>query len=257
MWHFIIPFYYGKNEYVLLKGGAPVARKVHYLRQTVSSIQRLGVDARITIFVCNEVSREKALEVHPQVELLDCLPFHLPMQTVLTYRSWFEANGAGDDIVVFNEDDQIIYLSNTVKQDIATTTDRVVFSPHRWARQFLRFRRKGRPIHYLNGLRGILDNVDPTPGEALYSYRHRYLAQRNRNAAYAACWFMKGSLFRSLPFAVPEPVELETASYMVFDTGIPVLKPHIDGAQNLSDFMVDHLSGYDYNRRLVKFFPKK
>ena len=256
MWHFIIPFYFGENRYVLLKGGAPVPKKLAYLRQTVASIQRLGLEAHITIFVCDEPGRRKALEAHPDVQMIDCPPFHLPMQTVLTFRKWFQENGSDDDVVVFNEDDQIVYLSAQVRDDIISASEPVVFSPHRWSRQFFRFRRKGRPAYNLQGIRGLLDNIDPSPGNSIYDYRHRYLGQKTRHAAYAACWCMKGSLFRSIALITPELIELESASYMIFDSGVPVLKMSVDGEQELSDFMVDHLSGFDYNRRLVRFFPK-
>jgi len=253
-WHFIIPFFYGENQFVLVKGGAPVKRKILYLTQTVMGIQRLGVDHRITVFVCDEQSRDRALEVWPIVTMLDSPPKHLPLETVLSFQKWFNAHGSDADIVAFNEDDQILYLADTVIEDIQNThEERVVFSPHRWARQFFFFRRKGRPVFYLKGKRGLLDNVDPEPSGATFQFNHTYLAQTDRSFAYAACWFMKGSLFRSLDLSLPSAeVELESPSYVVFGNGVRVLKLRIDGQQPLSAFMADHLSGYDYNRRLVK-----
>lgn len=251
LWHFIIPFFYGENQFVLIKGGAPVRRKVAYLRQTVASLQRLGVHSRITIFVCNEPSRQRALEVHSRVELIDCHPKHLPLETVKRYQTWFTAYGSQDDIVAFNEDDQILHMADSVRDDIENAPERVVFSPHRWSRQFLYFRRKSRPVYYLHGHRGLLDNIGNESGAAEFCFNHRYRVQPNRHAAYAASWFMKGSFFCTLDLETPL-VELESASYVVFDSGIPVLKLDPDGDQSLSDFIVDHLSGYDYNKRLIK-----
>lgn len=252
-WHFIIPFYFGRNEHVLVKGGAPVRRKMSYLTQTIASIQRLGVDSRITVCVCNELSRQRALTVHPTVKEIDCLPLHLPLETVKNFQLWFSSHGSDDDIVAFNEDDQVLHVADSVKQDIVNTTQRVVFSPHRWARQFLWFRRKGRPVFSLNGHRGVLDNVDMHMTGNVYQFNRRYIAQAGRNPAYAACWFTKGSVFRAIDLTVPaDNVELESASYTVFDSGVPVLKLSPDGRQTLSDFMADHLSGYDYNKRLIR-----
>ena len=172
----------------------------------------------------------------------------------MSFQKWFTVYGSDSDIVAFNEDDQILYLADTVIEDIQNTEEeRVVFSPHRWARQFLFFRRKGRPVGYLQGKRGLLDNVDPEPKGDTFQFNHTYLAQTNKISAYAACWFMKGSLFRSLDLSLSAAeVELESPSYVVFGSGVPVLKLRIDGQQPLSAFMVDHLPGYDYNRRLVK-----
>jgi hypothetical protein len=252
-WHFIIPFYFGKNMYVLRKGGAPVSRKLSYLSQTVASVQRLGVDSQITIFVCDEPSRQQALTVHPEVERIDCHPEHLPLEAVKNYQTLFNTQISDNDIIGFTEDDQILYLADSVKKDILSTTERVIFSPHRWARLFFFFRRKGRPLFRLNGHRGILDNIDEQATGKEFQFNHRYAAQPNRNAAYAACWFMKGSIFRTLDFHVPEEkVALESPSFAVFESGIPVLKLILDGRQQPSLFLVDHLSGYDYNRRLIK-----
>ena len=191
--------------------------------------------------------------MHPTVQRLDCPPKHLPLETVANFQSWFRAHGSDDDIVAFNEDDQILYLADSVKDDMQNTTERVIFSPHRWARQFLWFRRKGRPVLYLHGHRGVLDNIDKNMRGAEFQFNHRYVAQTNKNAAYAACWFMKGSLFRAIDLTVPvDCVELESASYAVFESGIPILKLSLDEQQPMSNFIVDHLSGYDYNRRLIK-----
>jgi len=173
--------------------------------------------------------------------------------TVRDFQLWFSAHGSDDDIVAFNEDDQILYLADSVKEDIHHTTERVIFPPRRWSRQFLYLRRKGRPVFYLCGHRGVLDNIDKKATGAEFRFNHKYLAQSNKNAAYAACWFMKGSIFRTLDLTVPaEKVELESASYVVYESGIPILKLLIDDRQPLSSFIVDHLSGYDYNRRLIK-----
>ena len=254
VWHFIIPFFYGENKFVLAKGGAPVRRKLSYLRQTLASIDRLPVRSRITLFVCNEVSEQRARGVHPLVRRLDCAPVHLPLETVKAFQSQYRAQEPGDDIVVFTEDDQILTMADSVKDDIQDTTERVVFSPHRWARQFLYFRRKRRPVYYLNGRRGLLDNTDTAPDGPELRFNHRYVVQSNRHAAYAACWCMRCSQFRTLDLdSVPmDEVQLESASYIVFESGIPVVKLRIDENQSPSLFIVDHLSGYDYNKRLIK-----
>jgi hypothetical protein len=255
IWHFIIPFYYGKNQYVVKKGGAPVDRKIDYLKLTVSSIQRLGVDSSITIFVCDEPSRVQALKVHEKIQKLECHPKHLPLEAVKAFQSWFNNHGSPNDIVAFNEDDQILYLSDNVKADIQNTTDNVIFSPHRWAKLLFIFRRKKRPLFRFQGSLGVLDNIGKLPTGNEYRYNYTYNIQVNRGSAYAACWFMKGYVFKIIDFTVPdEQVVLESPSFAVFDSGIPVLKLRFDKIQPLSDFLVDHLSGYDYNRRMIKFF---
>jgi len=116
VWHCIIPFYYGENEYVLVKGGAPVRRKVSYLSQTVASIQRLPVRSRITVFVCNEASEQRALEVHPAVRQIDCPPGHLPLvgnllqcvvrclDIVQRYQREFSGNSPREDFLHFTRD---------------------------------------------------------------------------------------------------------------------------------------------------------
>ena len=250
-WHFIIPFYFGRNAFVLPKGGAPVSRKLPYLKRTITSIQRLAPHSRITIFVCDDASRRRALEVHSSIEILSCHPRHLPLETVKHYQARFRQQGSDQDIVVFNEDDQILYLSESVMDDIKAESGKYVFSPHRWSRQFLFFRRKGRPVYTLDGRRGLLDNIDRQPSGPELHFHHRYQVQKSRHAAYAACWFMSGHVFRNLDLGVPaEKIELESASYAVFDSGLPVLKLRTD--EKLSHFLVDHLSGYDYNKRLIK-----
>ncbi|MFZ4798856.1 MAG: hypothetical protein ACOYMA_15250 [Bacteroidia bacterium] len=254
-WHFIIPFYYGKNRHVVKKGGAPLDRKIDYLKQTVASIKSLGVNSQIIIFVCDEASYEQALKVHNKVQLIDCHPKHLPIETVKTFKKWFNENGSDNDIVTFNEDDQILYLSNKIIADIENTNEKVVFSPHRWAKLLFFFRIKNRPIFKLNGSWGILDNINKTLTGKDFTYNYAYKTQDNRNSAYAACWMTKGNIFKTIDFNVPmELIELESPSFAVFDSGIPVLKLVYNQSEPLAHFLVDHLSGYDYNRRLIKLF---
>jgi hypothetical protein len=254
-WHFIIPFFYGKNRHVVKKGGAPLDRKIDYLKQTVDSIKRLGINSHITIFVCDAASHEQALKVHNKVQLINCNPKHLPIETVKTFQKWFKENGTDNDIVTFNEDDQVLYLSNKIIADIENTKDKVVFSPHRWAKLLFFFRIKKRPLFKLNGSWGILDNINKTLTGKDFSYNYDYKTQDNRNSAYAACWMAKGVVFKTIDFNVSEElIELESPSFAVFDSGIPVLKLVNNNTQKLSDFLVDHLSGYDYNRRLIKLF---
>lgn len=82
VWHFTIPFYFGKNRFVAKKGGAPVERKVDYLKQTLVSIKRLPVNSQVTIYVCDQISYDKAMSVHPNVKLLDSHPLHLPLESI-------------------------------------------------------------------------------------------------------------------------------------------------------------------------------
>ena len=119
---------------------------------------------------------------------------------------------------------------------------------------FFFFRRKQRPVLYLNNVKGILDNYDKTPCGKIFQFNHKYIAQADRFVAYAACWFMKASLFNTLDFDVPvEKIILESPSFAVFESDVHVLKFAHDNKENAADFLVDHLSGYDYNRRLIKF----
>lgn len=254
-WHFIIPFYYGKNVHVIKKGGAPVARKIDYLTQTLNSIQHLGVNSKTTIFVCDDASYEQAIKVHEHVQKINCPSMHLPIETVKHFQKWFNENGSDNDIVAFNEDDQIIYLSKEAKADIENTTDKVIFTPHRWAKLLFFFRIKRRPLYKLNGVWGILDNINKKLKGTDFQYNYAYKTQDSRQCAYAACWMVKGNIFKEIDFNVkPELVELESPSYAVFDSGIPILKSVFAKNTPLSHFMVDHLSGYDYNRRLIKWF---
>ena len=251
-WHFIVPFYFGKNNYVVKKGGAPVLKKKSYLQKTIDSIKKLSSDVDITIYVCDENGYNEASTVHDNISRIDCHPRQLPIESVKVFQSWFKKRGSDTDIVVYNEDDQIIHLSENVKNDILNVKDRVVFSPHRWAKLFFLFRIKHRPLFKLHGKLGVLDNFDKSCDGKLYQYNCFYQAQTKRDAAYAANWYMKGDIFKSLDFNVPvEDIELESPSFQVYHTGIPVLKLANNKENNLADFIVDHLSGYDYNRRFI------
>lgn len=254
-WRFFIPFYYGKNEHVIKKGGAPVNLKIDYLQKTIASIKSLNVDAEVLIYVCNDISYEKAISVHPKVEKIDCYSLHLPLESVKAFQKWHIKNGDDQDIVGFNEDDQVIAMSDVIKEDILNTNDPVIFTPHRWAKQFFYFRRKKRPVYKLDGVRGLIDNYEKPGEHKRFQYNREYYAQSSRDTAYAACWFMKGKLFNEMSFDVPEDkIELESPSFSVFDSGTPILKLTDQVQQKFSEFIVNHLSGYDYNRRLVKFF---
>jgi hypothetical protein len=254
-WFFIIPFFYGKNRHVVKKGGAPIDRKIEYLKQTIDSINNLQVNSSITVYVCDDASYDEAIKVHSNVIKIDCHPKHLPLVTVQTFQNWFNINGTDEDIIVFNEDDQIIYLTKEAIDDIENTKENVVFSPHRWAKIFLLFRIKKRPLFRLNGTLGILDNINKNLQGKTYQFNFKYIVQDSRESAYAACWFLKGNVFKTINFTVPEnEIELESPSFSVFDSGIPVLKLVFDKTQPLDNFIVDHLSGYDYNKRIIKLF---
>lgn len=254
-WYFIIPFFYGKNRHVIKKGGAPIDRKIDYLKQTLKSINNLKVNSYTTVYVCDDASYEQAIKLHENVIKIDCYSRHLPICTVQHFQNWFNANGNDEDIVVFNEDDQIIYLADKAIEDIANTKEKVVFSPHRWAKILLFFRIKGRPLFRLEDKLGILDNINKNLKGTIFHYNYDYIAQDSRDSAYAACWFLKGKWFKTINFNVAEvDIELESPSFALFDSGVPILKLVVNKTQPLADFMVNHLSGYDYNRRLIKLF---
>jgi hypothetical protein len=251
-WHFIIPFFLGKNAFVHPKGGAPPSRKINYLTKTTDSVVRHFPDIYrddIHIFVCDDVSEAAARDLSFGVHRLHCPPQELP------YRTLCEAaalNISADDVLCFTEDDQVFYLADTVRKDIEDCKEDLVFSPHRWARTLLGLRTRKRPRMKLNGVNGVLDNIEiksATPRTR--RFRHTYDVQDTRNGAYAACWAMKFSGFRKIDLELRQPpgLWLELPSFLVYEQ-IPVLKLSIRAGEDPAAFIVDHLSGYDYNKRV-------
>lgn len=252
VWHVFIPFFYGKNLFVTKKAGAPVDKKVEYLKQTIQSFSKVGTSTKITVYVCDAISEEKALLAHNTVKKINCHPLHLPIESVKDFQEHCRQNTREEDIIVFTEDDQVLYMSASVIEDVLNCNEHKIFSPHRWAQTMLFFRKKGRPVFKFNGRAGVLDNMSFKENREIVTYNNSYVVQEDRNVAYAACWFMKKAVFEGISFNVPAAdVMLESPSFAAFESGVPVLK--LSGGSNgeITDFIIDHLSGYDYNKRLV------
>lgn len=248
-WHVVIPFFFGKNMFVHPKGGAPPENKIEYLRKTTDSIVKILPAASIHIFVCDEPSEAAAKTLPFQVQTLPCPPQELP------YRTLCEAatlDLRDDDILFFTEDDQVLYMADTVREDIERCAEDLAFSPHRWSRTLLGLRRRKRPRMKLNGKNGVLDNIEIlSPAPATRRFNHAYDVQDTQNGAYAASWAMRSSTFGKLQLALRDTPKywLEVASFMVFEQ-LPVLKLSIRAGENPASFIVDHLSGYDFNSRI-------
>lgn len=250
-WHFVIPFHYGRSMAAGKKGGAPLKKKVEYLKRTINSIQARFHDPRIHLFVCNDQSGQLAASIFPAVEMVDCNPRHLPYQSVVAFTTKYASGINPEDFVVFTEDDQELHVSDSVLDDITQCREDVIFSPHRWARLLLFFRTKKRLPYRLHGQKGVLDNYKTERvGRRTWKAGHTYDVQENRLEAYAACWFARASALLRVDTAVEEAICLETASYVVFDSRLPVLKLSLSSGEKASDFVVNHLSGYDYNKRI-------
>jgi hypothetical protein len=262
-WHCIIPFYCGTNYWVTRKGGAPRGKKRVYLQRTVDSLCTNLPHADITVFVCDRRSRETAAAVVAGVMRLECRSRHLPYQTLLQTVADYGREWPDDDRVLFTEDDQVLYMAPGVVEDIEEHGNRFVFSPHRWYRTYwLReLLSKPRSYDYLNGTQGVIDNYDRTPALPVHRFRHGYAQQRGIGGAYAACWATSMGVLRALDLHVPEErIKLESASFAVYSRRFPVLKPAIHTGTSLETFAVDHLSGHDFQKRIVytgKMFAKR
>lgn len=255
-WHFVIPFFYGVNRFVTGRGGAPVDRKVSFLTQTVASITNRFSNPDITIMVCDTVSAEKARLVTGQVVSILCPPQHLPFATVKFTAEKLCSNWPLDDIVVFNEDDQILTMSDSVQLDIERYGGSYFFTPHRWIQNGGGRRYRNAPKFVYNSKPGIIDNVyREQPGKKCELGCH-YRIHTDRLAAYAACWATYGKTLQHIDFSGyttdPTRICLETASFILLETGIPVVKPDIT-IESPAIFMVDHLSGYFYFKRRFSF----
>jgi hypothetical protein len=72
------------------------------------------------------------------------------------------------------------------------------------------------------------------------------------------CWASHVSALQALTFTDPKnptpKITLESGSFILFDSPEkPVLKLDIAAGEKPIDFLVDHLSGYDYCRRIFSF----
>lgn len=253
-WHFIIPFYYGVNRYVTGRGGAPVNNKLSYLSQTIAAICERFDGADVIVTVCDTPSEHAASKVSLPctVTRIDCAPLHLPYATVKYAAQKLGPGWNPADIFVFNEDDQIIYLTDVIKKDIEEHGSRHFFSPHRWVKGGKGRRYRKAPRYCLREEKGIIDNVYPDAIGAACTYTASYRTQKTRLSAYAACWATHCSSLTQIRFTPyetnPESICLETASFLLLDTPLTVLKPDLAN-QAADDFIVDHLSGNDYFSR--------
>jgi len=262
-WHIIIPFYFGVNRWVTRRGGSPKRKKLSYLKRTIDSLKACVPNPDIIIGVCNEKSAEMARKVFPNVKQIECPSKHLPYYTLLAVIKEWGVSWAKSDVVLFIEDDQELYMSKSVAQDIENQGNSFVFAPHRWERVYwLKELFKPHPKYcYLKYKRGIINNVDENQdNEITYSFNHSYTVQQSWGTAYAACWAMHVNALRSLDlFVSPEKIELETPSWIVFTKNFPSLKLSLS-KDDYTKFVVNHLSAYDYYRRVIylgKLFPAK
>ena len=253
----IIPFYYGKNKFVNKKGGSPVDKKVFYLQKTILSLTKCFRNLRIQIFTADDISTQIALKAHNNITQISVPAVQLPVQSVIHAKDFIKSGEF--DFVYFTEDDQILYLHDSVKEDLFKVPDNFVFSPHRWAKLFLGFLGRRKYYSYvLNKKRGFLDNFDfQHISSQQYRVNHVYDRQDSRFWAYAAAWFIHSEqLLTLLPKINLKDSVLETASYFLFDLGVSVLKLSVKSHENPGLFIVDHLSGYDYHRRKILPFLK-
>jgi|GEM_PF-1932720 hypothetical protein len=262
-WHIIIPFYFGTNRWVTRKGGSPKRKKISYLKRTIDSINACIENPDIIIGVCNRKSAEMARTVFPNVKQIECPSKHLAYAIIIAAVKEWGASWPDSDIIIYNEDDQELFMSTSVADDIKNHGNRFIFAPHRWERVYW-LRELLKPhskYYYLKNKRGIINNVDENQrNEIVHSFNHSYSEQQAWGAAFAACWAMHMKVLRDLDLSVPtEKIALETSTQVVYQKKYPSLKltlPKVD----FTNFVVNHFSGYDFNRRIVylgKLFPAK
>ena len=262
-WHIIIPFYYGTNHWVTRRGGSPKRKKISYLKRTIDSINACIENPDIIIGVCNAKSAEMARSVFPNVKQIECRSKHLAYAVIVAAVKEWGISWPGGDIVMYNEDDQELYMRNSVARDIESHGDRFIFAPHRWERVYwLRELYKPHTKYCsFKNKRGIINNVDENqPNEIMHSFNHSYTEQHSWGTAFAACWAMHMKVLRDLDLSAPfEEIALETSTQVVFQKKYPSLKLALSKG-HFTDFVVNHLSGYDYYRRVIylgKLFPVK
>jgi hypothetical protein len=255
-WHVVIPFYFGTNYWVTRKGGSPVRKKISYLKRTLESLDRCIPGADIIIAVCNSRSAEIAGRVCPVVKMVDCPPKHLAYAAVVTAARNWGNNWPETDVVMYNEDDQILAMEESVKHDIEAHGNRFVFAPHRWEQTFWvrELYKPHRTYHSLNSKKGIINNV-PENGATgpQHRFNRSYTEQNSWGTAFAACWAMHASVLRRLDLSVPyDKIALETSTQIAFTKEFPSIKLTIP-REPFRSFVVNHLSGYDFYRRIIYF----
>ena len=107
----------------------------------------------------------------------------------------------------------------------------------------------------------IINNVDENQRDEIkHDFNHSYTEQQAWGSAFAACWATRMGVLRDLDLSVPaEEIALETSTQVVFQKKYPSLKLTLS-KENFTDFMVNHLSAYDYFRRVIylgKLLPAK
>jgi len=256
-WHIVIPFYFGLNKWVTRKGGAPVNKKILYLKKTIASLNNTIDNPDIIIAVCNDTSAEIAKTVHSNVKYVNCSSKHLCYDTVTYAVKEWGINWPETDIVMYNEDDQELFMAQSVQADIEAHGNTFTFAPHRfeqtyWLREFFK---PHKSYHLLRGIRGILNNANENLGEKdlRHTFNHTYTEQPDWGSAFAACWAMHIGLLRKLDLYIPEEQRaLESSTIMVYSGKAPALKLTLPD-ENPENFLVNHLSAYDYYRRIVYF----
>lgn len=250
-WHFAIPFFYGVNNYVTGRGGAPVNNKIAYLSKTIDAILARIPSAEIIVTVCNRASEEAALSMSGSFNVIpiDSPPLHLPYNTVKFVTQKLSKKWTENDIFAFNEDDQILYLSDAIKNDIEQHGSCYFFTPHRWIKGGGGRKFRKAPRYQQGTNKGIIDNVYAGSVGTPVHLNNAYRTQRTRLSAYAACWATHCSSLQRLDFTPydtnPETICLETASFLLLDTALPILKTDL-AIESPESFLVDHLSGQDY-----------
>jgi hypothetical protein len=262
-WHIIIPFYFGTNRWVTRRGGSPKRKKISYLKKTIDSINACIENPDIIIGVCNVKSAEMARSVFPNVKQIECRSKHLAYAIIGAAVKEWGVSWPDGDVIMYNEDDQELYMNKSVARDIEKHGNRFVFAPHRWERAYwLREILKPHSKYcFFKNKRGIINNVDENQcNEITHSFNNLYSEQHTWGTAFAACWAMHMKVLRDLDLSVPtEEIALETSTQIVFQKKYPSLKRALSEG-NFTDFMVNHLSGYDYYRRIIylgKLFPAK
>jgi hypothetical protein len=262
-WHIIVPFYFGTNRWVTRKGGTPKRKKISYLKRTIESLNACIENPDIIIAVCNEKSAEMARTVYPNVKQIECPSKHLTYAPIIAVVKEWGISWPDSDIIMYNEDDQELFMSRSVADDIANHGNRFIFAPHRWERAFwLKEILHPHPLyHFFKKQRGVITNVNNNQSnETIHSFNHSYTEQKSWGAAFAACWAMQMGVLRSLDLSVPqELIALETSTQVVFSRNYPSLKLNLTD-NDFTHFVVNHLSGYDFHRRIIylgKLFPAK
>jgi len=263
VWHIIIPFYFGINRWVTRRGGSPKRKKNSYLKRTIDSLLACVPNPDIVIGVCNEKSADMARKVFPNVKQIECPSKHLAYAIIIEALKKWGVSWPDHDIIMYNEDDQELSMDPSTARDVEAHGDRFIFAPHRWERTYwLREIMKPHARYsFWQKKRGIINNVDENQRDEIkHDFNHSYTEQQAWGSAFAACWATRMGVLRDLDLSVPaEEIALETSTQVVFQKKYPSLKLTLS-KENFTDFMVNHLSAYDYFRRVIylgKLLPAK